>query len=180
VAWGDTYDQVRRANGDSFHTTNCSPQVDDFNRGNPGGLWGKLEDVVLDQADTERLCVFAGPLLQDGDRIFVGQDEQGEVRIQIPSVYWKVVLARMGDDIQSFGFLLEQDLSEVPLEFAVEAPWLDSMISIAELQDLIGNLRFPEAVIEGDQYTTPTGEEILQSPVLPDIGRESLILSTQR
>lgn len=180
VAWGDSYDQVRRANGDSFHTTNCSPQVDDFNRGNLGGLWGKLEDVVLDQADAERLSVFAGPLLQDGDRIFVGQDEQGEVRIQIPSVYWKVVVARLGEEIQSFGFLLEQDLGEVPLEFAVEAPWLDSMISIAELQDLIGNLRFPQAVCEGDQYATPAGEEILRSSVLPDIRRESLILTARR
>jgi endonuclease G len=180
VAWGDSYDQVRRANGDSFHTTNCSPQVDDFNRGNLGGLWGKLEDVVLDQADTEKLCVFAGPLLQDGDRVFVGKDEQGEVRIQIPSVYWKVVVARLGDEIQSFGFLLEQDLSEVPLEFAVEAPWLDSMVPIAELQDLIGNLRFPDVVVEGDQCAAPAGEEVLRSSVLPDIRRESLILSARR
>jgi endonuclease G len=179
VAWGDTYEQVRRANGDSFHTTNCSPQVADFNRGNLGGLWGKLEDVVLDQADTEKLCVFSGPLLQDSDRIFVGRDEQGEVRIQIPSVYWKVVVARMDDKIQSFGFLLEQDLTDVPLEFAVEAPWLDSMVSIVELQDLIGNIRFPKAVVEGDQHETPAGEGVLRSSVLPDIRSESLILSTR-
>ena len=179
VAWGDTYDEVRRANGDSFHTTNCSPQVGDFNRGNLGGLWGKLEDVVLDQADTEKLCVLCGPLLQEDDRTFVGKDEQGEVRVQIPSVYWKIVVARKEDEIQSFGFLLEQDLTNVPLEFAVEAPWLDSMIPIFELEDMIGNVRFPEAVIQGDQYERPAGEEVLSSSVLPDIGRESRILGAR-
>ena len=179
VAWGDTYDEVRRANGDSFHTTNCTPQVKEFNRGNLGGLWGKLEDVILGQADTEKLCIFSGPLLQEGDRVFVGRDDQGEVRIQIPSIYWKVVVARKDDEIQSFGFVLEQDLSQVPLEFAVEAPWLDSMIAISELEGLIGNIRFPEAVVEGDQFEKPAGEEVLESPVLPDIGRESRILSQQ-
>jgi endonuclease G len=179
VAWGDTYDEVRRANGDSFHTTNCSPQVADFNRGNLGGLWGRLEDVILAQADTEKLCIFSGPLLQDDDRTFVGKDEQGDVRIQIPSVYWKIVVAQAGDEIQSFGFILEQDLSNVPLEFAVEAPWLDSMISIAELESLIGSIRFPKAVVDGDQFQTPVGEEVLQSRVLPGIRRQPLRVGSQ-
>lgn len=40
VTWGRTYADVRRANGDTFHTTNCSPQVKGFNRSNLGGVWG--------------------------------------------------------------------------------------------------------------------------------------------
>ncbi len=180
VAWGDTYDEVRRANGDSFHTTNCTPQIKEFNRGSLGGIWGKLEDVIFAQADTETLCIFSGPLLQEDDRVFVGRDDQGEARIQIPSVYWKVVVARLEDEIQSFGFVLEQELSQVPLEFAVEAPWIDSMIAITELEELIGNIRFPEVVVEGDQYDKAAGEEVLNSPVLPDIGRESPILGSRK
>src|SRR5262249_36764585 len=27
VCWGKDYEQIRRANGDTYHTTNCSPQV---------------------------------------------------------------------------------------------------------------------------------------------------------
>ena len=54
VTWGDSYAEVRRANGDTYHTTNCSPQVLGFNRANRGGLWGKLENIILGQADTER------------------------------------------------------------------------------------------------------------------------------
>jgi len=153
--------------------------VKEFNRAGYGGIWGKLEDVIFEQADTEKLCIFSGPLLQEDDRVFVGRDDQGEARIQIPSVYWKVVVARKEDEIQSFGFVLEQDLSQVPLEFAVEAPWLDSMIAISELEGLIGNIRFPEAVVEGDQYEKPAGEEVLNSSVLPDIGHESRILAAR-
>ena len=44
VAWGEDYDEVRRANGDTYHVTNCSPQVDAFNRSNLRGDWGKLEN----------------------------------------------------------------------------------------------------------------------------------------
>ncbi len=32
VCWGKTYDEVRRANGDTYHTTNCTPQVAGFNQ----------------------------------------------------------------------------------------------------------------------------------------------------
>ena len=72
VCWGDSYEEVRRANGDTFHTTNCSPQVAGFNRSNQDGLWGRLENEVLRQAAGERLTVLAGPVLDDDDRVFHG------------------------------------------------------------------------------------------------------------
>src|SRR5436190_20589750 len=31
VAWGDTFDDMQMANGDTYHTTNCSPQISAFN-----------------------------------------------------------------------------------------------------------------------------------------------------
>src|SRR5262249_9442997 len=64
VAWGSTFDILRRANGDTYHVTNCSPQVAGFNRSNAGeDNWGDLENVVLAEAANERLCLFAGPVL---------------------------------------------------------------------------------------------------------------------
>ena len=66
VNWGRSYDQIQRANGDTFHTTNCSPQVKGFNRS--PGRWGALENDVLSQAKgkpkdgvSQRFCLFAGP-----------------------------------------------------------------------------------------------------------------------
>jgi endonuclease G len=160
VVWGESFVQVRRANGDTFHTTNCSPQVKGFNRSNLRGLWGKLENLVLDQADTEKLCVFAGPVLDPGDQSFRGQDEHGEILVQIPSKYWKVVVARSGSILQTFAFVLEQDLSDVPLEFAVDATWRQRMVSIPVLEAIVRHLEFPEALHQSDQAFTGGGESM--------------------
>lgn len=54
VAWGDSFDEIRRANGDTYHVTNCSPQVAAFNQAAKKGVWGQLENLILDQAKTEQ------------------------------------------------------------------------------------------------------------------------------
>jgi endonuclease G len=166
VAWGTTYDQVRTANGDSFHTTNCSPQVAGFNRSDGAANWGALEDVVQRQAGKDRLSIMAGPVLAAGDRVFTGVDDAGDVRVQIPSEYWKVVLAADGDRLHAFAFVLEQDLADVPLEFAVDAPWRQHMIAIRELEAKLGTLRFPKAMHDADQSDTELGEAVRASAAL--------------
>ncbi|MDQ4088188.1 MAG: DNA/RNA non-specific endonuclease, partial [Pseudomonadota bacterium] len=163
VAWGDTYAEVQAANGDTFHTTNCSPQVAGFNRSNHDDNWGALEDLVLKQARNEKLCVFAGPVLAEDDRLFVGVDERSQIRVQIPREYWKVVVAEEDGALRSFAFVLEQDLSATPLEFQVPAAWRHQMVSIAELEERLGTLRFPEAVHDGDQSGSEMGEAVRQS-----------------
>ncbi len=173
VCWGDTYLQVQRANGDTYHTTNCSPQVADFNRSGQGGLWGRLENEILRQARSERYCLFAGPWLQDGDRIFVGRDHRGEVRIRIPSAYWKIVVARKGNALQAFAFLLRQDLRGVPLEFAATAEWAGFMVSIRELEAGLGCLRFDPAIVQADQFQTVGGDELLRSEALAGLTRSA-------
>jgi len=151
VAWGDTYDEMQAANGDSFHTTNCSPQVGDFNRSNLKGEWGRLENHVLGEAAAERLSYFAGPVLKDSDRLFAGLDDRGKIKVQIPEQYWKVVVANDGGTLRAFAFVLRQDLSDVQLEFAVTPEWAEHMVSIAELEELLGIVRFPDAVHRADQ-----------------------------
>ena len=163
VAWGDSYAQIRAANGDTFHTTNCSPQVAGFNRSNLGDEnWGELENYVLAQAKSEKLSLFAGPVLSKDDPIFVGKDDDGAVRIQIPGRYWKTVLAVSDGKLQSYGFVLEQDLSDTPLEFAVDAVWQRHMIPIAELENLL-HIQFSKAVRDADQFGTENGEGVRSS-----------------
>jgi endonuclease G, mitochondrial len=102
VCHGTSYAMVRRANGDTFHTTNCSPQVKGFNQAGEDGLWGKLENFIMKQAKKEKYCLFAGPVLSDEDEEFEGLDERGPVKVKIPSRYWKVVVARDGQGVQAF------------------------------------------------------------------------------
>ncbi len=160
VCWGDTYEQVQRANGDTYHTTNCSPQVADFNRSSKGGIWGKLENIILSQAKTEKYCVFAGPVLSRKDKIFIGVDERGELRFQVPQAYWKIVVARVGDSVQAFAFLLKQDLSDTSLEFAVNDQWKNFMLPLKTLDRMLVNLKLPAVLIEDDQFEQPTAQAL--------------------
>lgn len=151
VVWGDSYAEVQNANGDTFHVTNCSPQVKGFNRSSSGGLWGKLENVVLKEAKTERLCVFAGPVLKDDDPIFTGVDDLGPMQVRIPRSYWKVIVAQSGEALQSFGFLLEQDLVDVDFEFQLTREWQRRLTPLSELQTTIGTLELNTAILAADQ-----------------------------
>lgn len=162
VAWGRTYDLLRRANGDTFHTTNCSPQVAEFNQGSRGvDNWGDLEDHVLSEAASERYCLFAGPVLAADDEVFVGAGGgRVRLRVKIPSRYWKVIVARMANGLASYAFVLEQDLSDVPTEeFAVPENFRRFMEPISDLERKTG-IRFPDVVRDSDQHGTNEGAEV--------------------
>ena len=132
----------------------------DFNRSNKQGVWGELENVVLKQAKIERYCLFAGPVFRADDRIFRGVDDAGTVRIGIPRQFWKIVVARTDDTLQTFAFLLDQDLSDTDFEFAVDREWRTRMISVRDLEQLIGAATFPQQLHESDEIDASGGEAI--------------------
>lgn len=101
-AWGRTTKFAKRANDDTFHFTNCSPQHARFNQGQ--NLWLGLEDYLLQKATNEerRLTVFTGPIFTASDPIYRG--------IPIPKRYWKVaVVARPNNQLASLGFIVDQE-----------------------------------------------------------------------
>jgi endonuclease G, mitochondrial len=161
VAWGKTYDALRRANGDSFHVTNCSPQIAAFNRSANGkDNWGDLENVVLSDSATERLCVFAGPVLDNNDQIFVGTlGNRQSIQARIPSRFWKVIIARTDAGLGAFGFVLEQDLADVQWEFTVPTGFLPARIRLTDIEAMTG-VTFAPAVKAADQFGTLRGDEV--------------------
>lgn len=177
VCWGSTFAELRRANGDTYHTTNCSPQVKGYNQSKEGiNNWGDLENLVLQQAKTEQYCLFAGPILKGNDRKFRGVDQLGQVFVKIPRSYWKVVVAAKGGQLQAFAFVLAQDLSGVPfevlareaemvtdphaLEFKPTPEWKRFMLPIAKLETRLGSIRFPAAIHNADQFSQVPGQEL--------------------
>lgn len=76
--WGG---RAREANDDTFHFTNCSPQMAAFNQ----KTWLSLEDFILDNVQSwkARVSVFTGPVFRPEDRLYRG--------VAIPAAYWKVV-----------------------------------------------------------------------------------------
>ena len=169
VAWGGSYDEVRRANGDTFHVTNCSPQVARFNRSNLKGIWGELENLVLTQAKAERYCVIAGPILRPDDPVFRGVDDDGSVEVRIPRRFWKIVVARRDDELQTFAFVLEQDLADTDLEFAVDELWRSRMVSLADLERLADAFVFAPELHASDQIREPGGEAIRAHPGVDEL-----------
>jgi endonuclease G len=179
VAWGLSYREVQLANGDTFHTSNCTPQVAGFNRPMSDENWGDLEQYVSSQVGSDRLSLFAGPVLADDDPIFLGVDDDGPVRVPVPRQYWKVILAAENGELRAFAFVLRQDLSDVPVEFVVDAAWRHHMIAIGDLEELLGIVRFPEVVRQADQAGTDAGEavrnlagiELVEVPARPELAR---------
>lgn len=168
VCWGATYTDVRRANGDTYHTTNCTPQVSGFNQSSKLGRWGQLENELSRRLKQARMSVFAGPILSPDDWWFDGVDDRGSVRVQIPSRFWKLAVGRRDGKLVAFAFRLEQDLSKVPLEEELDLDpedWIEEMVSVEALEGEVAALRFPSVVKEADQ-----GEEELGRQMRDELG----------
>jgi endonuclease G len=109
-AWG-TKRQALLADADTFHWTNCSPQVGFFNMGRAapstpnsarGQLWRAIENYVLRNAVAERARVscFTGPVFTTQDRRF--RD------IRVPGRFWKVVVWAERGELCSVAMIADQ------------------------------------------------------------------------
>lgn len=101
-AWGDTDEEAARGEADSFHLSNCSPQVPKLNK----QWWAKVEKHVLDTANAAdaRISVISGCLFTADDPTYKG--------VQIPLAYWKVVAWTVGKrkrQLRSLAFFVKQD-----------------------------------------------------------------------
>jgi len=140
VCWGTSFQDIQKGNGDTYHTTNCTPQTGPFNQSAQGvDNWGDLENMIQKETSAEKAIIFAGPVLAEDDRMFDGKDETGSVVVRIPQRFWKIVVVKGDSGPQAFGFVLEQDLSDVPLreEFVVPAHWRRFMKSVADIEDML-------------------------------------------
>jgi endonuclease G, mitochondrial len=102
--WG-TPAQAERANADTFHFTNASPQHFRFNQS--ARFWQGVERYILETGiqkagPAARLCVFQGPLFDDSIDWWIDNE------IQIPSSYWKVVVWRGAKGLKSVGLVVDQ------------------------------------------------------------------------
>jgi endonuclease G, mitochondrial len=98
--WGDTEEEVRRAEADTFYFTNAAPQAATFNQGRE--MWLGLEEYLQEHAATfdRKLSVFAGPVLDPDDPPYRG--------IQIPLRFWKVVAFVQDGALAATGYILDQ------------------------------------------------------------------------
>ncbi len=123
--WGATDEIAKRANLDSYHYTNASPQHASFNRSHQ--LWLGLENYILNSSKTHgfRANVFTGPIYTPDD------EEMGDTGAPLPMHFWKVVTMLAATDdgqtrlhatayLLSQGQLIQQMLQEDGLTESTE------------------------------------------------------------
>ena len=136
--WG-TAEEAMRANRDTFHFTNCSPQHFRFNQSLK--YWQGIERYILEFGvlkSKNRITVLTGPVLNGDARPY------GEV--SVPLLFWKVVL-RIGPDgepqatalIASQAALMDEPRRLLARTPAESAPDVDEFrITVAGLESLTG------------------------------------------
>lgn len=93
LTWG-SLNEARRANKDSFFFTNITPQHESFNQSGKKGLWGELENAIMEDVDIEnlRVSVIAGPIFKNND--------PKHRNVKIPRDFWKLIAFRDTADNQ--------------------------------------------------------------------------------
>jgi endonuclease G len=148
--WG-TPAEAARANADTYHFTNCSPQHFRFNESSQ--YWQGAEIYVLEQgllaADSkQRLCVFQGPIYAD-------DVDRWADDVQIPSSFFKVIVWKGREGVKAVGLvvdqlpLLDQKRSFVQVGTKKQVQVAQWRVAIADIAKRTG-LVFPETVLDAD------------------------------
>ncbi len=139
-AWGDTDEEARQAEADTFYFTNAAPQNKLFNQGRE--LWLGLEEHLQEHAGAfdRKLAVLAGPVLDPADPPYRG--------IQVPLRFWKVVAFVHDGALAATGYVLDQtpllDDLGAALEEAVPGavpplgPYRTFQVPVADIGTLTG------------------------------------------
>jgi endonuclease G, mitochondrial len=121
---------AKRAEADTFHYTNASPQHSNLNQ----NRWNDLEDYILKNTDVNNLKinVFTGQVFdQEKDPPYRG--------IQIPLRYWKVItMIKQDQQLSATAYLLDQvkDIDEMPKVRFVFGEFKTYQTSVAEIEKL--------------------------------------------
>jgi len=146
LLWG-TLDEAGAANEDSFFFTNIAPQMNDFNQSGLDGVWGLLENAVLEQAslDRRRITLFGGPVLTDDDVEYRG--------VRIPGAYWKVVVYVLDGILSARCFVLAQEVDPLRLAGTLD-DFATYEVSLGDLEALVSlafaALRDPTVAVPTD------------------------------
>ena len=154
-----------RADADTFHFVNCTPQVGFFNTGATSGrpgrqggrLWRDIEDYVLDNAVEEdaRVLVFTGPVFRDDDPPW---RENIVADFKVPMRFWKIVVWRAGNGLRATSLIADQSayIGRMPERHLAEdyndfSDVRDFRTSVRHIESLTG-IDFGEEVRRADPY----------------------------
>ncbi|GAA3722973.1 DNA/RNA non-specific endonuclease [Gordonia hankookensis] len=97
-AWGSPATAKLSAD-DTFHFTNCCPQISAFNQ----HLWQGIENYALTNAGAEkkRITIITGPVF--------GADDPVYRDVAVPRAFWKIVIRVHAGRLRATGFIADQN-----------------------------------------------------------------------
>jgi endonuclease G, mitochondrial len=160
--WG-TPSRATRANADTFHFTNCTPQESLFNQ--RAQFWQGIENYVLDnaKAEKERVIVFTGP-------VFAGDDPPYRY-VHVPMSFWKVLVRVEDGELLATALLASQAERIQRLPEGLLAESFDELGAVAQYQTSVreverltgldfGSLRDHDTFRPGPEESISTGRRL--------------------
>ncbi len=145
--WGN---DSNKANEDTFHFTNASPQHKTFNQSKH--LWLGLEDYLLNNVreNSYKAIIFNGPVFRENDIIYRG--------VKIPEEFWKVAVVVKDDgEISATAYIVSQKEFLNNLEKSAPGEFRTFQVKVSIIEALTGldffNLRNHDP-LEGLESTT--------------------------
>ncbi len=169
--WADTAELAKQYADLTCVYTNACPQVPKLNRSTSGGLWGKLEKVILEQGavleagKSLKISVMNGPIFLESDPVFRG--------VQVPLQFWKIILwYNAAGKLRATAFKLSQetlvdDITFEELNFDGNADFKQYQCSIQSLQKLT-QLNFSH-LIPHDTFVAVAANESLEIGSLEEV-----------
>lgn len=134
VIWGKglTMEEFVALGKSTNYYTNAVPQHQRMNR----GKWKSLELYILDTETQEnefKICMFTGPVLNESDPVYTRQIN-GKT-IQIPILFWKIVVYQKNGKLFALGFLMSHKSLLIKTKLVRE-------IALRRLTENKGNIYF--------------------------------------
>lgn len=171
--WGERV-EAEIADSESFFWTNITPQHEHLH----DTAWGSIEDWMLTLADEarRRAVVMTGPVLTPDDPVIV--NHPGEVPVQIPAGFWKIIAVVSDDDLRAAGFLVWQrdfdDADPVTFDPVLEQVRITTIEYLTGLS--FGNLRELDPLRFGEPARTrATTRAVTPRPFAID-SRDDIVL----
>jgi endonuclease G len=166
--WGD---DAARAETDTFHFSNCTPQHFLFNQGTD--MWQGLERYVLENGvraiDGARISVLQGPVFND-------EIDQWAQDVQVPSKFWKLVAWNGANGLKAVALVADQT-NVININRGTQSPekgvghdLQQFVVTVEHLESLTGLdlSAFRSIDTAGDAMPTP-GERTRLVPSFSDI-----------
>jgi endonuclease G len=174
--WGSE-EEAERANADTYHFTNCSPQHFRFNETTK--FWQGAEQYILENgvlaAETRRrIVVIQGP-------IFDSKIDQYADDLQIPSSFFKVIVWRSTAGAKTVGLIVDQrellDEARVNLGPPKKAKFVNVgqwRVAISQIEKRTG-LTFSQQVKDADTIGSATQPVVGAEAAIPLASFEDLL-----